>query len=631
MIQKIFILPVCLIAFFSAAGQDIAAMLASIPDSLKKGAAVITHEADINFEVTDIDRAYLTVHRIFTVMNVSGKKALEFYSYSNASRSLSSADIKVFDSLGKQIAKYNEKDMSSSAVGEGLVPDGKLTYFEAGSKSYPVTVELKYEIKFKGTLNYPPYEIQTEDEAVKYSSFTARVPASLDLRYKPKNIVLTPEISNDGKYKIYKWAVNNLPAPEYEEGAVDHESKYPQVILAPNKFHIYDTEGDMTSWKNFGLWDYSLLKDLYDLPAERKSFFKDLVKNATNDKEKMRLVYNYLQKNFRYVSIQLGIGGYKPFAASFTDQKKYGDCKGLSFYTHCVLNELGIKNYIALINADYNVEPVDPSFPCNQFNHVILCAPGTKDTTWLECTSRTNEFGVLGSFTENRNALLVTENGGVLVSTPTSRYTDNLFNAHTMVTLADDLSGKAVINIGLKGEYKENFVSAINEKPDEQKSYLTDGLGIKQPDEFILSKKESDGTFNGVIEVAIEKIPEFSAGSKIFLTKHLCKLFKRKLPKAENRRLDFYFRYPFEKSDTTVYKLPVNYIVDVLPPAKKIECDYASYITNYWFVENEHALYSTAKLILKKNKIPVAGYKKVKDFFDEMIKDDTQHIVVKKN
>jgi hypothetical protein len=55
------------------------------------------------------------------------------------------------------------------------------------------------------------------------------------------------------------------------------------------------------------------------LAEDRKTFFKELVKNAVSDSEKTKIIYNYLQKNFRCVSIQLGIGGFKPFPALFTD------------------------------------------------------------------------------------------------------------------------------------------------------------------------------------------------------------------------------------------------------------------------------------------------------------------------
>ena len=353
-------------------------------------------------------------------------------------------------------------------------------------------------------------------------------------------------------------------------------------------------------------------------------------KDAKTENEKIKIIYQYLQKNFRYVSIQLGIGGYKPFPASFTDQKKYGDCKGLSFYMHAILSSLGIKSYVALINAEYNREPVDPAFPCNQFNHMILCVPNAKDTTWLECTSRTNDFGVLGSFTENRNALLITAEGGELVKTPVSRASDNIFNSKTTVELDEDGSGKATLAIDLKGEYKQDFLYYTDEKKDEQKDFLVNNIGLKQPDEFLLTSKDVEGKYIGLVEVVIEKIPEFSAGSKVFLNKHLYKFIKGGLPVTEKRRFDYFFKCPFEKTDTTVYKLPVDYIPDLLPQPKSIVGQYSKYMTNYWFDEKENAIYSVAKIILTNNRIPAADYPALKKCFDDMMKDDAQHIVIKK-
>ncbi len=137
------------------------------------------------------------------------------------------------------------------------------------------------------------------------------------------------------------------------------------------------------------------------------------------------------------------------------------------------LDAVGIKIYPALINAEYDKQPVDPSFPHNSFNHVILCVPDTKDTTWLECTSTATDPGVLGSFTENRNALLITPQGGVLVATPKSYAGENTFHLKTKVILKDDASGESESVMQSKGEYKEEVIHyLLNEKKDDQKEYL---------------------------------------------------------------------------------------------------------------------------------------------------------------
>jgi len=619
-------------ACLTCPAQDISYSLSNIADSLKKDATVIIHEEHTNFEVTDIDRAYLTIHKIFTVTSIAGKDALLFHQYSNKYISLEDAEVKVYDANGKQLNKYKKRDMFTTAVGEGLVDEGYETFLRLTATTYPVTVEFNYEVKFKGTLMYPSFDIQSSGESVQNSSFTAKVPADLDLRFKEKNIDIKPVVSQADKYKTYTWSVKNRPALEYEENAGSYYSRYPVVQLAPNHFKIYDVEGDMSSWKNFGSWEYGLIKGLEELPEDRKAFFKDLVKNAGSDREKIKIVYEYLQKNFRYVSIQLGIGGYKPFPAAFTDQKKYGDCKGLSFYTHAVLNALGIKSYVALINRQYDDEPVDPAFPCNQFNHMILFVPSGKDSIWLECTGKTIDFAELDPSTQNRNALLITENGGVLVPTPAGKASGNVFTAKTVIAVNEDGGGAAKTSIYVTGEYKEDFINNFfQEKSDDQKYFLLHYIKYKQPDEFTVAKVEDGSRTSASIELIYEKIPEFTAGSKMFLGMGLYKLFSFELPKAENRRLDYYFHHPLTKTDTTIYKLPVGYVKDVIPEEKNISCDFATFTAKCWYDEKENAVYSTGKLTIYKNKIPAAKYAAVKSFFDEVKKFNSGHIVIKKS
>ena len=113
---------------------------------------------------------------------------------------------------------------------------------------------------------------------------------------------------------------------------------------------------------------------------------------------------------------------------------------------------------------------------------MILCAPLKGDTTWLECTSTSSDFGSLGSFTENRNALLVTAEGGVLVTTPKSKQSENTFNLTTKVHLLEDASGTSESVLNTKGLYKGEVTRYIvDEKKDDQKEYLVRNLGFLQP------------------------------------------------------------------------------------------------------------------------------------------------------
>ena len=602
----------------------------SIPESLKKNASVIVHLDNTNVDIEDIDKATVTVHKIFTVLNDEAKDELMFNEYSNKYYSLDDAEIKVFDEKGKQTAKYKKKEMSTQSVGEGLVEEGFVTYYKVPVSSYPVTVEFDYTKKLKSTLYVPDFRYVHAKEAVVEANYTARLPESLNLRYKAKLSSLNPQMTDDGKYKTFTWSVKNIAAAEDAEGSVSERDKFPYVNIVTDKFDYFGNAGDLSSWKNFGKWIGGLYQGLDELPADRQQFFQQLVKDAPNDVEKIRLVYHYLQENFRYVSIQLGIGGLKPFSATFTDQKKYGDCKALSNYMKAALKSVGIKSFVAIINAKYNEEPVDPDFPANDFNHVIICVPQAKDSIWLECTSSTSEFGKLGTFTENRNALLVTEDGGVLVPTPKSKSSDNTLTTHTSIDMDKDLSGLAKITIDANGEYDDVFTQLLKEKKDDQKEFMVLYMGYKEPDDMELTAKDGSDNHETELKMAIRKVPDFSSGSKYFICPRINKIFAENLPTADNRKLDFYFNFPFENRDTTVIKLPKGFQSETLPKETTLTTNYSYYQSKSWYNEKENAIYTATTLILQKHKIPAADYASLKNFFDDVVKDDSQRVVVKK-
>ncbi|MEP7142497.1 MAG: DUF3857 domain-containing protein [Ferruginibacter sp.] len=602
-----------------------------IPEDMKKNAYSVIREERIEFEIKSVNKAVYKVHSVVTILNENGKDELAFHESTDQFHSLENFSIQLFDSKGVYQRKYKRSDLSVQTSGEGLVPDGKIYFIEVVATSYPVTIQVDYEIKYIGLLHYPRYQVQLPEQSVENSEYIATVPADLDLKFIRKNTNITPVITNDEKIKTYKWSVKNLPALEYEDGSVSYESRYPHILLSPVKFELDGYAGDMSTWQSFGKWYGSLAKSANNLSEERKQFFQALVKKETNDREKTRVIYNYLQANCRYVLISLGIGGFKPFEADFVDKKKYGDCKALSNYTQACLSAIGIKSYQALINASYNKEPVDPSFPYSGFNHVILCVPLKTDSIWLECTSNTTEFGVLGNFTENRNALLITEDGGKLVATPTSKASNNTFSSNSTIDLAPDGSGIVNVMLNTTGEYKQEMMYYIdNQKKDDQKRFLVNYIGYMQPDEFEINYDQADKNAPTKMSMSISKIPEFTAGKKLFLNPRIYKIWSKTLPRAENRTQDFYFESPFVKTDTTVYQLPEGFGIETLPKAKKLKFEYGSYTTSCEFDEIKKSIRSVARLELDEYKIPAAKFLAAKNFFNEVLGEYTEKIVIKR-
>lgn len=607
-------------------------LVSSILDSLKKDAHAVYRLDEGIVDVTGPGRYNFHVHQIYTVLNKDGDHLLKLAYGIDKFRKIDNIEVKVLNKLGAVVEKYKKKDFTVTAAYDGfsLITDNQVMRLQIVSSDYPCTVEVAYTEEVTSFITLPTWSFQSPGIAVETSRFLVKIPAEIDIRYKTKHINITPVVTTLNSKKNYLWEVNNLAAKKSQAGAGEY-AKVPRLLVAANQFEYDGHRGDMSGWKGMGLWYNELVKATNQLSETYKAEIRNLVDGAKSDIDKVRIIYNHLQKNFRYVSIQLGIGGFRPFPANFVHEKKYGDCKALSNYMQACLSAINIKSYSAWINAGADRSPVDPDFPYDGFNHQILCVPIDKDTTWLECTSSLADFAHLGNFTENRNALVLTENGGVLIPTPKSKSHQNKFTMTTTVNMNEDGSGKTESVMTTTGEYKYEQLAMSQEKADLLKQYFVNGYGFPNPDEFELSFGEKNTMpFNTRLQLKVEKINDFMAGSKMFLRPRIYKIWSSKLPSAENRTEDFLFECPFEKTDTTTYKLPAGFKVEALPKEKQIQFEFGSYNSKHWYDDQQKAIVTTAKLVLTQHHIPAEKYASVRTFFNEVMMDDSQRIVIKK-
>ena len=604
----------------------------TIPDSLRKNADAVTREEYIKFTIKDINTAKYEVHEVVTILNEAASGYLDFHEFSYKFRWLNDAEIKVYDALGIKKASYSKKDMTSVNYGEGLVPEGKVTYFSVNAQAYPITIEKNYTIKYNGLFSYPGNYFHPPYHSVEKAVFEVEAPSDLSFRYKLLNCNYQPVVTKGAAKELYHWEVKNLSAYKAEKHAGGTDYYVPQVLLAPNKFKLDDYEGDMTSWKNFGNWINSLYQKTTDLKEERKQFFKNLVKNATTDFEKARIIYNYLQTNMRYVSIQLGIGGLRPFPASFVDDKKYGDCKALSNFLKAALDAVGVKSNLLIIEGGENPGLILEDFPANYFNHVILCMPQPKDTVWMECTSTTLPFAELGPFTENRKAMMITDNGGVLVNTPVSFYKNNTVDFSTTIKVKEDGGAAVTALYKSTGDERDNLLMGFHDmKEDDKRKFFITHNGWKQPDALELNNTARQANpYVATAKMGYENIASFKAGTKLFLEPRLYHFFDEDIPETSNRLHDFFFSFPYQQSDTTVYELPEGFTIENLPKDKTIEYPFATYTSSYKWDGANSRLSCIAYVAVKQRIVKAADYPQLLNFKNQVLADANEKIVVKK-
>ncbi|MDR6941716.1 DUF3857 domain-containing protein [Mucilaginibacter pocheonensis] len=605
----------------------------AIPDSLKEDANVVVRYEAHETIVKGPGKQTTKEHNIVTVLNEKGDSEATFVlPYNKKYDSYSGIEMNIYNAAGLLIKKYRKSDMydGSASNDETMVTDQRFLGIRHAIAAYPVTIEIKFEEDESSFISLDSWYVQDKmEQSIQNAYCRISADPSIGFRYQNINTSIKPVKSNAEGLDTYTWTVKNVKAIKKQEHVLSWNIM-PKINFAVNTFNCYGYPGDFTNWQSFGKWIKALNDDVCTLSPERIAQIKQMTDTIKTDKEKARFLYNYMQKSMRYVGIQLGIGGYKPFPATFVDQKKYGDCKALSNYMRALLSAVNIPSNYAIIRSGYNEEPVDLSFPSNRFNHAILCVPFKNDTTWLECTSNTAAFGKLGPFTENRNALLITDEGGKLVNTPRSTWKDNLFNSEVHLVLDADGGAKAQIKILSSGEYRSVFVDMLpNYKADEQKEFLLKQLHIKQPSIFNFKPADDVKGLKEVnIEMEYDKFCDIVTGDKQFYRPLAFLLWDVTLPTQEQRKNNYYFSAPVAKSCITTIDLPVGFEVETLPANQSLKFSYGNYEVKYVYDAAKNQVTSTAKFNLINQVIPATKYTEMQEYMDAVAKAQNKKLVI---
>jgi hypothetical protein len=295
-----------------------------------------------------------------------------------------------------------------------------------------------------------------------------------------------------------------------------------------------------------------------------------------------------------------------------------------------LLKTVGIKAYPAVINCGYDSEPRDPGFPVNEFNHVILCVPIDKDSVWLECTSNKTDCGFLGTFTEDKNALLLTENGGFLVPTPKSKSQENVMVTKTVIHISKEGPSVVDSHIWCTGDLGAEYISISEAEHEDQKRIFVGGLNYKSPEKFELAHgtdSASGHLFN--LDLSYEQMHDFSSGSKYFYRPRINNICDVSLKSDTGRKHEYLFEYPYDKTDSTIFILPAGYSIDNVPGKKVIDTKYGYYESEFIKKEQDHQLIAVAHLTLKNRFVAPADYMKMYNFFRDVIRNEGEKVIIR--
>jgi transglutaminase-like putative cysteine protease len=402
------------------------------------------------------------------------------------------------------------------------------------------------------------------------------------------------------------------------------------------------------NWREMGVWYQTLVKGRTDSSQEIKQMVATLTQSAPSKLEKMRALASFVQKEIRYVAIELGIGGLQPHAAAEVFAHRYGDCKDKATLLSAMLKEIGVDSYYFIINTARG--SITASTPANLgFNHMILAIqlpPGTEDSSLLAAsthpklgkllffdpTAALTPLGALSGELQANYGLLVAPDGGELIRTPQLPVEVNAIERTAKMTLDE--------NGTLHGDIREVWSGDMASLQRAATQAATQDTDLIKPVERVAA--ESFSTYSILKAVMANarandrpfewrytvEAPQYakSAGELLLVRPRIIGTkASGMLETPEPRHYPIEFNGARRDTDSFEIALPAGYEIDEVPPPVDVDYGFVAYHSKTESVGR--SLRYTRTFERRELSVPVSKAEELKKFY-RIISDDERNSAV---
>lgn len=495
---------------------------------------------------------------------------------------------------------YNEEDRKIENIkGENLVWDfssnlnndniffdglnvcnGNIKLIEVGDKA-----SFQYDLKFNDVI-YLASVVFAESRFIGKFTLTVEVPAWLEMDIKEFNFNgnVTTDKKETNKKTIYSFTMNNVRPIKNEK------HKEPSLFIYPNLLFVYKS-ATLSNGQNITLfntaqdqykWYDKLMKQTIENTDSLCSETKKITANCKDKYEKIATIYQWVQKNIRYIAFENGIAGFKPQNASKVLDNKYGDCKGMANLLRSMLRCEGIDSRMVWIGTNdlpYNYST--PSLAVD--NHAICAAILGKDTIFLDATCEYAALKEYPSSIAGRPVMLEDQGKCILTHVPANRPKDNLDSTFISMKLTDK-GVEGVHKKILRGEDKILFLYDFKDDfTDIVKKLHNQGYeGLPTDDNQVTLSGISSADKEVVIEYpfAMES-PITKANNKYYVSMDIINRLISMNIETEKRKNNLYFDYKAVDSYTAELVIPNGYKVTHIPANLTIDKDKYKFEVKY--------------------------------------------------
>ena len=449
----------------------------------------------------------------------------------------------------------------------------------------------------------------------------------------------------------WEWTLRDVKALESEESMPPLRGVSGQMIL--NVLAPAGTAGAqaLTDWKAIGNWYGGLQRSRIDPSPAIQQKVAELTAGSGTTLEKMQALAAYVQRQVRYVAIELGIGGWQPHPAPEIFEHRYGDCKDKVTLLRAMLQGVGVESYPVAINTERGA--VTPAMPADMhaFNHMIVAIrlpeaisspalvtvlnpPGLGRLLIFDPTDDLTPLGRLRGDLQANYGLLITGEGGQLLEMPAlppsssgiRRSAQLALDPHgTLAGQVRDVRVGDAAN-GLRSALRSAQQAADRIRPVETllshafttfrltRASVTNLNVLDQPVEF-------DYSF------VAERYAKTAGNLLLVRPRVLGSKTSDLLETKEPRQQPVVFEGLGEDTDQMEITLPQGFVVDDLPPAVDVDYSFASYHSKT--EAGGGVLRYTRTFEIKELSVPLARLNELKTLYRVIAGDERNTAVLK--
>lgn len=551
---------------------------------------------------------------------------------------LQGAELQVNEKDAAEISPWNFvefSDLRDKAIKLPEVNPGSIVGYEYVQKHRPFVLE-------------DDWDFQSEIPTV-HARFFLQIPSGWEFTTSwanyPEQKEQTPGASS------HVWEVHDVPA-------IDTEPDMPPWRAVAARMDIKYFPGNPAlraktsgTWNDLGVWYGNLTASSRTPTPEIQQKVAALTASLSDPVAKMRALASFVQRQIRYVAIEVGIGGFRPHPAGEVFANEYGDCKDKATLLSTMLKVVGIDSYYVLIDVDRG--EVNPKFPSLDFNHAILAIrlPQNADTSLLYATvddpklgrvlffDPTNEyvpFGYIPGYLQDNYGLVVTRDGGELLDLPLASPNTNrlLRTAKFELDPTGTLTGD-VEELRWGGPAADSREEILEASPAKRATFFEDFLGSFL-NTFALTRAsignldQFDATLTLNYKFVAQNYAQ-NAGDLLIIRPRILGskgLFIFTNTDGKPRKYPVQFDEPTRQDDMFDITLPAGYLPDELPPPVEADCPYASYKTEVRV--SGDVLHYKRTYVVKGVYVPTDKLNELQGFFAKIADDERSSAVLRR-